>query len=72
MSKQYRVEAVWDPEVSAYYARSDVPGLNVEADTLEAFIEIVKDLAPELIHDNAPETFRGGYSVRLEAELAHA
>ena len=40
------VEGVW------YVHSSDVPGLNVEAATLEALIEIITDLAPELVAEN--------------------
>lgn len=41
-------EGVW------YVESSDVPGLNAEAATLEALIEVVADLAPELVAANLP------------------
>ena len=43
------LEGVW------YVESSDVPGLNAEAATLEALIEVVADLAPELVAANLPE-----------------
>jgi predicted RNase H-like HicB family nuclease len=42
-------EGVW------YVQSSDVPGLNAEAATLEALIEVVTDLAPELVVANLPD-----------------
>jgi len=73
MAKQYHVEAVWDAQVGVYFAKGNIPGLNVEAATMAEFIEIVRDLAPELIAANEPE-HAAAHSVRLEADLdlAHA
>jgi hypothetical protein len=68
MAKRYNVKAVWDSEAGVYYAKSNIPGLNVEAATVAEFIEIVKDLAPDLIAANEPEHARA-HSVRLEADL---
>jgi hypothetical protein len=73
MAKHYRVEAVWDGEAGVYYAKSDIPGLNVEAATMAEFIEVVRDLAADLIAANEPE-HAAAHTVRLEADLdlAHA
>jgi len=68
MAKRYNVKAVWDAEAGVYFAKSNIPGLNVEAATVAEFIEIVKDLAPGLIAANEPEHTRA-HSVRLEADL---
>lgn len=38
--------AVW------FVAESDIPGLNVEAASLDALVEAVSDVAPELISAN--------------------
>jgi hypothetical protein len=38
-----------------YVLSSDVPGLNAEAETFDALIEIIADLAPDLIAANLPE-----------------
>jgi predicted RNase H-like HicB family nuclease len=49
-SKSYVVLAQWDEQDSVWYVKaSDIPGLFVEAETLEEFREIVYDVAPELI-----------------------
>lgn len=34
---------------------SDVPGLNAEADTLDALVESIADLAPDLVEANLPD-----------------
>jgi hypothetical protein len=69
MTKQYHVEARWDAEAGVFYAESDIPGLNVEADSIAEFIDIVKDIAPDLIKANEPSSERRARSVRLEADL---
>jgi len=44
------VLAEWDTEAGVWFVKaSDIPGLAVEAETLEAFTEIVCDLAPDLL-----------------------
>jgi hypothetical protein len=72
MNKRYTVEAIWDPEAGVYYAKTDIPGLNVEAATVAEFIEIVKDVAPELIEANEPKPATHSRSVRFKADLALA
>lgn len=41
-----RQNGVW------FVVDSDIPGLNAEADSLDALVEVVTDLAPELIEAN--------------------
>lgn len=41
-------EGVW------YVASSDVPGLNAEAATFDALVEVIADLAPDLVAANLP------------------
>ena len=42
-----------DVEAKVWFVESsDIPGLNVEADSFEALVEIVLDAAPELIRIN--------------------
>lgn len=49
----YRVDAAWDEDAHVWIATSDdVPGLCAEAATLEALIDIVLGLAPELLAAN--------------------
>lgn len=69
MSKQYHVEAVWDADAKVFYAMSNIPGLNVEAPTVADFIEVVKDLAPDLISANEPGPHTQAPSIRLETKL---
>lgn len=52
MKRSYVVTAVWDAEAQVFYSESDIKGLHVEADTLEAFETLVVDLAPDLIIEN--------------------
>lgn len=54
---QFSVTVCHDEEEAIWYVQSsDVPGLNAEAATLEALIEVVADLAPELVAANLPES----------------
>ncbi len=49
----YRVDAAWDEDARVWIATSDdVPGLCAEAATLEALIDIMVGLAPELLAAN--------------------
>jgi predicted RNase H-like HicB family nuclease len=49
--KLVRVE--WDPEASVWVATSDdVPGLATESETLEALVEKLKVMIPELLEAN--------------------
>ncbi|MBI2720404.1 MAG: DUF1902 domain-containing protein [Rhizobiales bacterium] len=43
---QDKKEGLW------YVVSSDVPGLNAEAETLDGLVEIIGDLAPDLIAAN--------------------
>lgn len=53
MVKQYRVRADWDAEAQVWTAASeDVPGLVVEAESLDALVDEAKALAPELLELN--------------------
>lgn len=52
MKRSYVVTALWDVDAQAFYSESDIKGLHVEADTLEAFEALVIDLAPDLIVEN--------------------
>ena len=49
----YHVNAEWDDEAEVWVASSDdVPGLATGADTLEALIEKLKIVIPELLEAN--------------------
>lgn len=46
----YKVTAFWDAEAEVWVATSeDVPGLATEADTVEALIDKLKIMIPELL-----------------------
>ena len=50
---RYKILAHWDPEAAVWWAESDdVPGLIVEAGTLEELVSDVRDLVPELLRSN--------------------
>jgi predicted RNase H-like HicB family nuclease len=54
MAKKYIVSAFWDDEAKVWVATSDdIPGLTTEASTLDALVERVNAVAPELLEDNA-------------------
>ena len=51
--KTYNVQAVWDNEARVWVASSDdVPGLITEAETVEALLEKLRTLVPELLEVN--------------------
>jgi hypothetical protein len=49
---EFYVQAVWDAEAGVYYSESDIVGLHVEAETLEAFEAAAAELGPQLIVEN--------------------
>jgi predicted RNase H-like HicB family nuclease len=50
----YVVHVCHDSETGRYYVdSSDIPGLHVEADTFEEFVNIVQDVAPDLLGEAA-------------------
>jgi hypothetical protein len=56
-------EGVW------YVQSSDIPGLNAEAPTLDALVEVITDLAPDLITANVPGATpdqTGAFPLRVE------
>lgn len=55
--------AVW------FVVESDIPGLNVEAPTLDALVEVVMDLAPHLIDENIRD--RVGSSREIAISISH-
>lgn len=68
MSKSYTVTATWDQEARVFTSQSDIPGLVVEAETFEEFVDLVRSLAPEVIAANLPEA-RGPHTVHVETRL---
>jgi len=53
MTKSLFVRAEWDEEARVWVATSDdVPGLATEAETMEALVEKLRGLIPELLEAN--------------------
>lgn len=49
----YTVHCTWDPEAAVWVATSDdVPGLATGADTLEALVDKLKVVIPDLLEAN--------------------
>jgi predicted RNase H-like HicB family nuclease len=52
---QYTITVCHDEKEGIWFVQaSDVPGLNAEAATLDALVEAIADLAPELVTANLP------------------
>ena len=51
----------------SYVISSDVPGLNVETDTFDEFVEVVQDVVPDLVGGHAI-----GAKIKFEREIALA
>jgi hypothetical protein len=54
MTDTFYIKAKWDEEAKVYYSETNVPGLSIEADTLKSFLEMVEDLAPQMLEANLP------------------
>lgn len=52
MLNEFFVEALWDEDAQVYFSKSDIPGLNIEAQSLGEFEEYLQDLAPVLLIEN--------------------
>ncbi len=71
---QFHVHAIWDDEAKVWVAESnDLPGLVAEADTVEALLEKLKVLVPELVELNlGPGLGKGTFTLMAERELAYS
>lgn len=81
--KKLLVTAQWDDEAKVWVATSqDIPGLTTEAPTLDALLERVLAVAPELLEDNAHLLDESGHpgdlidmliqsQFRLDGDRAH-
>jgi hypothetical protein len=65
----YYVRAIWDEEASVYYSETNIPGLNVEADTICEFIDIAQELAPAMLMANVPDYAESPHPAHPKAEL---
>jgi predicted RNase H-like HicB family nuclease len=51
--REFVVQVRWDADASVWWASSDdIPGLATEADTLEALVQNIREIAPELLRLN--------------------
>ena len=73
MAKAFVITATWDAEAGVFTSQSNIPGLVVEAETFEEFVQLVQALAPEMIAANLPDAPRPyRVSVETRRELAVA
>ncbi|EAU41815.1 hypothetical protein FP2506_15319 [Fulvimarina pelagi HTCC2506] len=52
MQRSFTVKAVWDDEAKVFVCESDIDGLHIEAETLDAFEDLLYETAVELIVAN--------------------
>ena len=50
--RAFTVKAVWDEETRVFCSESDIQGLHIEAETIEEFEEVMRDVIGELIVAN--------------------
>jgi predicted RNase H-like HicB family nuclease len=63
-----RVKAFWDEEAKVWVATSDdLPGLATEADSVEALVEKLKIIIPELLEANHVTEDLAGIPFSLDA-----
>ena len=58
MINHYDVFAIWDDEAKVFTSQSNIPGLVVEAESFEEFVELVEALAPDVLSANIPDAKR--------------
>lgn len=65
----YTVHCTWDPEAAVWLAASgDVPGLATGADTLDALVDKLKVVIPELLEANGLLDRQGDIPFVITAE----
>lgn len=52
MKRTFYVKALWDEEAKVFISESDIEGLHIEAESLDAFEEVMFEHALELIMTN--------------------
>lgn len=62
----FYVRACWDAESQVFFSETDIPGLTVEAPSLAEFQQLIFDLAPEMLAENAG--LHGDVRIRFTAE----
>jgi hypothetical protein len=55
--KTYHLTAFWDDDTKVWTTEtSGIPGLVVEAESVEELLSLIQELAPELVADNLPDS----------------
>jgi hypothetical protein len=68
VQKSFLVIAAWDADAAVWFVQAtDIPGLNVEAVSLDAFEDVVREVAGELIRANFDDSGPGPYQLVIEA-----
>ena len=63
----YIVRVGFDEGAHRYFViHSDIPGLNIETDTFEEFVNVAQDVAPDLLE------LRAQVTIRFEREIVLA
>jgi hypothetical protein len=52
MKRTFFVRALWDAEAKVFYSESDIEGLHIEAPSVDAFEDVMFDMAIDLIVAN--------------------
>lgn len=52
MSQSFYVKAFWDAEASVWCSESNIPGLVLQAETLEEFQDLIRHFGPDLLAEN--------------------
>ena len=69
MAKSYTVHAHWDEAARTWWTNGeDIPGLFCEADGFDQLIEIILDLAPDLLRANGAEPIGQVVDINVVAE----
>lgn len=64
----FTVAVGFDESEHRYYViSSDIPGLHIETETFEEFVDVAKDCAPDLVGDNA-----AGANIEFKRDVALA
>ena len=72
MSQSFYVKAFWDAEASVWCSESNIPGLVLQAETLEEFQDLIRHFGPDLLAENLG--IHDPMPIRFEAvrQLTHA
>jgi hypothetical protein len=72
MTDELYINALRDADAGVFYAESNVPGLHVEAESLDEMLEILRDVLPDLIRANLSLVDGALPPVRFSTQLAFA